>query len=86
MHQLPDIENTDSKEEIYCLKWTIDNGRRKESGSLMTDTDQLNNIVHCYRISLYNKEVEVDLKLTEYQSLLTKQVYLLSYLDTFYKR
>ena len=29
MQQLPDIEKTDSKEEILCLKWTIYNGRRK---------------------------------------------------------
>ena len=29
MQQLPDIEKTDSKKEISCLKWTIYNGRRK---------------------------------------------------------
>ena len=29
IQQLPDIEETDSKEEISCLKWTIYNGRRK---------------------------------------------------------
>ena len=29
MQQLPDIEKTDSKEEITCLKWTIYSGRRK---------------------------------------------------------
>ena len=29
MQQLPDIEKTDSKEEISCLKRTIYNGRRK---------------------------------------------------------
>ena len=27
--QLADIEKTDSKDEISCLKWTIYNGRRK---------------------------------------------------------
>ena len=27
--QLPDIEKSDSKDEISCLKWTIYNGRRK---------------------------------------------------------
>ena len=32
------------------------------------------------------KDNEVDLKLTEYQSLLAKRVYLLSYFDIFYKR
>ena len=29
MQQLPDIDNTDSKQEVSCLKWTIYNGRRK---------------------------------------------------------
>ena len=29
MQQLPDIEKTDSKKEISCLKWTIYNGSRK---------------------------------------------------------
>ena len=29
MQQLPVIEKADSKEEIYCPKWTIYNGRRK---------------------------------------------------------
>ena len=27
--QLPDIENSDSRDEIYCLKWTIYSGSRK---------------------------------------------------------
>ena len=27
MQQLPDIEETDSKEELYCLKGTFSNGR-----------------------------------------------------------
>ena len=27
--QMPDIENVDSKDEIFCLKWTIYNDRRK---------------------------------------------------------
>ena len=29
MEQVPDFEQTDSKEEISCLKWTIYNGGRK---------------------------------------------------------
>ena len=33
--QLPDIENVDSKYEIFCLKWTIVKGRRKVSFKLM---------------------------------------------------
>ena len=86
MQQLPDIEKTVSKEEISCLKWTNYNGRRKVCVNFQTDTDKLNFVVYGYRNSLYVKDNEVDLKLTEYQSLLAKRVYLLNYIDIFYKR
>ena len=86
MQQLPDIEKTDSKEEISCLKWTIYNGRRKVCVNFQTDTDKLNVAVYRYRNKLYLKDDEVDPKLTEYQSLLAKRFYLLSYIDIFYKR
>ena len=86
MQQLPDIEKTDSHEEISCLKWTIYNGRRKVCVNFQTDTDKMNNAVFRYRSNLHLKDREVDLKLTEYQSLLEKRVYLLSYSDIFYKR
>ena len=86
MHQLPEIEKTDSKEEISCLKWTIYNGRRKVCVNFQADTDKLNIVVYRYRNNLYLKDNEVDLKLTDYQSLLAKRVYLLSYIDIFYKR
>ena len=86
MQQLPDIEKTDSKEEISCLKWTIYNGRKKVSVNFQTDTDKLNIVVYRYRNNSYLKDNEVDLKLTEYQSLLAKRVHLLSFIDIFYKR
>ena len=86
MQQLPDIEKTDSKKEISCLKWTIYNDRRKVCVNFQTDTDKLKNVVYRYRNNLYLKDDELDLKLTEYQSLLAKRVYLLSYIDIFYKR
>ena len=86
MQQLPDIEKTDFNEEISCLKWTIYNGRRKICVNFQTDTDKLNIVVYRYRNNIYLKVNEVDLKLTAYQSLLAKQVYLLSYHDIFYKR
>ena len=86
MQQLPNIEKTDSKEEISCLKRTIDNGRRKVCVNFQTDADKLNFVVYRYRNNLYLKDNEVGLKLTEYQSLLAKRVYLLSYIDIFYKR
>ena len=86
MQQLPDLEKTDSKEEISCLKRTIYNGRRKVCVNFQTDTDKLNIVVYRYRNMLYLKDDEVDLKLTEYQSLLAKRIHLLSYIDILYKR
>ena len=86
MQQFPNIEKTDSKEEISCLKWGIYNGRRKVCVNFQTDTDKLNNVVYCYRNNLYLKNIKIDLKLTEYQSLLAKRTYLLIYIDILYKR
>ena len=84
--QLPDIEKADSKDEISCLKCTIRNGRRKTCINFQTDTDKVNIVVYRYRNSTYLKDTEMDLKLNEYKKLLAKRVYLLSYIDIFYKR
>ena len=46
--------------------------------NFQTDTDKLNIAVYRYRNNLYLKDNEVDLKITEYQSLLAKRAYLLS--------
>ena len=86
MQQLPDLGKTDSKEELSCLNWAILNGRRKVCVNFQTDTEKLNIVVYRYWNNLYLKDNVVDLKLTEYQSLLAKQLYLLSYIDIFYKR
>ena len=86
MTQLPDIEKSDSKEEIPCLNWTIYNGKRKICVKFQTDTDNLNIVVYRYRNNLNLKDNEVDLKLTEYKSIQAKRVHLLSYIDIFYKR
>ena len=86
MQQLSDIEKTDSKEEIADLKWTIYYGRRKLCVNFNTDTNKLNIVVYRYRNNLNLKDKKNYLKLTTYQSLLTKLVYLLSYLDIFYKQ
>ena len=83
MQQLPDIEKTDFKENS-CLNWTRYKGRTKVCVNFKTDVDKLNLIV-C-RYNLYLKYNEVDLKKREYQSVLAKQVFLLSYFDIFYKR
>ena len=86
MQQLPDIDNTDFKEAISCRKRTIFSGRRKVCVNFHTDTDNLIIVVYRYRNSLYIKGNKVDLNLTEYQSLLSKRFYLLSYIDICYKR
>ena len=86
MQQMPVIEKTDSKEELSSLKWTIYNGRSKVCVNVQTDTDKLNIVVYRYQNSLYLKYNETDLNMTEYQSLLAKRVYLLSYIDISYKR
>ena len=52
MQQLPDIEKTDSKEKLSCLKRTIFNGRRKVCVNFQTDTDKINIVVYRYRNSL----------------------------------
>ena len=84
--QLPDIEKVNSKEENSKQKWTIYNGRRKQCVNFQTDTDKVNIVVYHYRNNTYLKDTEKDLKLTEYIKLLAKRVYLLSYIDIFYKR
>ena len=84
--QLPDSEKTDSKGEISCLKWTINNGGRKLCIKFQTDTDKVNIVVYRYRNNTYLKDTEMDLELTEDKKLLAKRAYLLSYIDIFYKR
>ena len=84
--QLPNIEKVDSKDEISCLKWTIYYGRRKVCINFQTDTDKVNFVVYRYRNNTYLKDTEMDLKVTEYKKLPAKRVYLLSYIDIFYKR
>ena len=86
MQQLPEIEKVDSKNEISCLKWTIYNGRGKVCISFKTDMDKLNIVVYRYRKNTYVKDAEMELKLTEYKKLLSKRVYLLSYLDIVFQQ
>ena len=84
--QLLDIEKTDSKDEVSCLKWTIYNGRRKVCINFLFDTDRVNIVVNRSRNNTYLNDTELDLKLTEYEKLFAKRVYLLSYIDIFNKR
>ena len=48
---------------------------------------QLSNIVvDRYRNNTYHKDTEMELKLVEYEKLLAKRGYFLSYIDIFIKR
>ena len=85
MQQLPDIEKTNSKEEISGLNWTTYTVRGKVCVNFQTNTDKLNFVVYRYQNSFNLKVKEVDLKMTKYQSLQSKQIYLLNYNDIFYK-
>ena len=84
--QFSDIEEVDSKGDISCLKWSIYNGRRKVCINFQTDTDKVNIVVYRYRNNTYLRDTEMVLKLTEYKKLPVKRVYLLSYIDIFYKQ
>ena len=46
--QLLKIEKVDSKNEIFCLKWTKYNGRGKVCISFKTDMEKLNIVVYRY--------------------------------------
>ena len=64
----------------------MDNNRRREvCANFQTDTEKLNIAMQSYRNISHVKDNEVDLNLTEYQSLLKKRVSLLSYIDIIYK-
>ena len=54
--------------------------------NFQTDTDKVNIVVYRYRNNTYLKYTEMVLKLTDHQKILAKRVYLLSYIDIFYKR
>ena len=84
--QLPDIEEVDSKDENSSSKWIFYNGRRKVCINFQTDRDKVNIVVYRYRNNTYLKDTEMYLKMTEYKKVLAKPVYLLSYIDIFYKR
>ena len=74
MQELPETEKLDSKNDFFCLKWTLYNGRRKVCISFKTDMDNLNIVVYRYWNNTYVKDTEMELKLTEYEKLLSKRV------------
>ena len=70
IQQMPKNEKIDSKVKFSCLIWTIYNGRRNVCVNNKTDKDKLNIVIYRYRNSMYLKDVEMELKLTEYEKLL----------------
>ena len=63
------------------LRWS-----EKNMHELSNDTDKVNIVVYRDRNNTYLKDTEMELKLTEYEKLLAKRVYLMSYTDIFSKR
>ena len=65
MQQLIHFEKTDSKDGTSCLNWTLYKVRRKVCVDFKTDTENVNLVVYRYRNTLFLKDNEIDLKLTE---------------------
>ena len=64
MQQLPDFEKNASKQEIFCLKWSINHGRWKICVKYQTDTDMLKFGVGRYRNNIYLNGSEIELETT----------------------
>ena len=73
MQQLPKVGKFDSENEISCLRWIIFNGRRKVCLFCKTDTDYVGITVYRYRNNMYMKDSDIELKATEYNSLLQEK-------------
>ena len=86
MQQLPEVGNFDSENEISCLRWIIYNGRRKICVFCKSDTDYVELTVYRYRNNMYMNDSDIEVKATEYNTVLQKKNYLLSYLETFSKK
>ena len=86
MEPLPEIKGVDSKNEISCLKWTKYNGRRKVCICFKTDMNKLNIVAYRDRNNTDVKYTEMKLKVIEKEKLLSKLVYVLTYIDVFFRR
>ena len=86
MQQLPEVGKFDSEDEIFSLRWIIFNGRRKICVFYKSDTDYVGITVYRYRNNMYMKDSDIELKSNEYNTLLEKKKYILSYLETFSKK
>ena len=52
--------------------------------SMLKFQDKLNMVVYRYLNNTYVKDTEMELKLTDYEKLLNKRIYLLSYIEVFF--
>ena len=86
IQQLPEVGKFDSENKISSLRWIILNGRRKLCVFYKSETDYAGITVYRYRNNMYMKDSDIELKSTEYNTLLEKKKYLLSYLETFSKK
>ena len=58
----------------------------KYASTFKLNSDKVNIVVYRYRNNTHLKDTEMNIKLTEYKTILAKRVYLLSYIVIFYKR
>ena len=72
VQKLANIGKTDSRENNPCLIWAVNNGRRKLCVNSENDTENLDIVVYRYQNKLYFKDNEIELRLTQYESLLAK--------------
>ena len=84
--QLPEAGKLETENEISSLRWLFFNGRRKTCVFSKTDTDYVGSTVYRYRNNMYMKDSDIELKATEYNTLLQKKKCLLTYLETISKK
>ena len=73
-------------EEIFCLKLTIYNGRRKLCVSHQIELNKLNIVVYRYQNNVYLKDLEMELKRTENKKLFSERGCPLRYTDVFFEQ
>ena len=73
MRQLPEVGKFDSENEISCLRWIFFNGRRKKCVFYKTDTDYVGITVYRIRNNIFLEDSVIELKATEYNTLLRKK-------------
>ena len=83
--QLPNIEKAVPKEEFSCLKWTFYSGRKNVCINFQGDTHKVEIVDYHYWNNTSLKETEMAMKLPGYKKFPAERVYLLSYIDIFFK-